>query len=155
LADRGVAYLGAGMLVMAEGPASLDEAIAILRQARRDSQDLLRAAATYVLALALSRAGDASEATAVLTEEGILEADHVMTDLRVLDAMMPGSPNGALEAHAVNALALEGLGKQDVARAAWRAYLDGGAAGGVWDAHARAHAGPASKGGPTPPARHP
>ena len=57
LGDRGIAYLGAGMLAMDRGPSGLGEAIAILRQARHESQDLLHAASTLALALALDRSG--------------------------------------------------------------------------------------------------
>lgn len=136
LANRGVAYLGAGMLAMAAGPDSLVEATAILRQARRDSQDLLRAAATFALALALDRSGDAGEAAAVLAEEGVHEAASVMRDARVLDAM---GPSGELEARAIEALALDVAGNHAAARALWEAYLAAGGAKGPWEAHARGH----------------
>ena len=147
LADRGVAYLGAGMLAMSTGPAGLAEAIAIFRQARRDSQDLLRAAATLCLVLALDRAGEAGESAAVLAEEGAREAASVMQDARVLHAM---GKTGATEARAVLALALEAGGMRDAARAAWLGYIAGGPSGSPWEAHARSHAGghaqPASAG---------
>jgi len=136
LADRGVAYLGAGMLAMAAGPSGLDETIAILRQARRDSQDLLRAAATFALALALDRAGDGGEALAVLAEEGAGEAPSVMEDARVLAAMGPGAH---AEARAIEALAAGSAGKREVARAKWREVLAEAGESGAWAAHARAH----------------
>jgi len=141
LADRGVAYVGAGVLAMSGGPDALGETIAILRQARSDSQDLLRSAATLLLALALDRSGDAAEAAeaaSVLAEEGVREATTVMTDPRVLQAMGRG---GEGEGKAVLALALEVDGKPKEARAAWEAYLARGGAGGAWEAHARAHLG--------------
>jgi tetratricopeptide (TPR) repeat protein len=137
LADRGVAYLGAGMLAMAAGPSSLGEAVAILRQARRDSQDLLREASTIVLALALDRAGDVGEAAAVLAEEGVSDPTTVMNDPRVLAAMGRG---GDVESRAAAAVALDLLGKHDAARPLWQAYLTS-AGGGVWEAHARARSG--------------
>lgn len=155
LADRGVAYLGAGMLVMAEGPAGLDETIAILRQARHDSQDLLRAGATYALALALDRSGDPAEAAAVLADEGARDAVNVMADARVLSAM---GVTGAIEAYAIEALALDVAGKHEDARTAWQRYLAEGGSGGVWEAHARTHAGraPTAAAGARPIAgRHP
>jgi tetratricopeptide (TPR) repeat protein len=150
LADRGVAYLGAGMLAMSLGPAGVDESVAILRQARHDSQDLLRAAATFALALALDRAGDAGEATAVLAEEGPDEAASVMAEGRVLEAM---GKAGHEEAQAILALALDAAGKHEAARAAWRAYLTDGAEGGTWSAHAHAHLGHAPRSASA--ARHP
>ncbi len=145
LADRGVAYLGAGMLSMAGGPEVLGETIAILRQARLESQDLLRAAATFALALALDRSGAPGEGAAVLAEEGAGEAPRVMRDPRVIRAMGGASGRGdaPTEVHAIEALALEVSGKRDAARTAWQAYLTAGGADGVWAAHARAHGGSA------------
>jgi tetratricopeptide (TPR) repeat protein len=132
LADRGVAYLGAGMLAMSRGPEGLGEAIAILRQARHESQDLLHAAASFELALALDRAGDSGEAAAVLAEEGTGDAGRVMADARVLEAL---GVAGRKDVHATEALVLDAAGKHDAARVEWRAYV---ADGGVWTAHARA-----------------
>jgi tetratricopeptide (TPR) repeat protein len=142
LADRGVAYLGAGMLAMSLGPSGIDEALAILRQARRDSQDLLRSASTFALALALARAGAGGEAAAVLTEAGAGDAATVMRDPRVVDAM---GASGRKEGAAVEALALDVIGQHAAARARWRAYLDEGGEAGAWAAQARAGAagGPA------------
>jgi tetratricopeptide (TPR) repeat protein len=151
LADRGVAYLGAGMLAMSLGPSGLDEALAILRQARRDSQDLLRSASTFVLALALARAGDAGEASAVLTEAGAGEALTVMKDPRVVDAM---GASGRKEAVAVEALALDATGQHAAARARWRVYLEEGGEAGPWAAEARAGAAGAPLRAP-PPSRRP
>jgi len=147
LADRSVAYLAAAMLVMSTGPTGLDETIAILRQARRDSQDLLRSAATLALALALDRAGDAREASAILAEEAIAAPKSILESTRVLDAM---GRTGAVESAAIEALALETLGKRDAARAAWQTYV-AAVPGGVWEAHAKAHL--AARGPAT--ARHP
>ncbi len=150
-ADRGVAYLGGGVLAMLAGPGALGNAVAILRQARHDSQDVLRSAATFLLALALDRSGDADEAAAVIAEEGAHEAAGVMADSRVLLAMGRG---GEAEARAAVALALEVAGERGAARAAWQASLTAGAAGGVWEAHARSHLAPhaSNKGQPRAPA---
>jgi tetratricopeptide (TPR) repeat protein len=142
LADRGVAYLGAGMLAMAEGPSALGETIAILRQARRDSQDLLRAASTYALALALDRSGDTDEAVAVLREAGVDDAASVAENPRVKDAM---GMTAERESHAVLALALEVAGRREPAIVEWQAYLSNGGAGGPWEAHARSHVGPTTR----------
>jgi tetratricopeptide (TPR) repeat protein len=132
LADRGVAYLGAGMLAMSRGEGGLGEAIAILRQARHESQDLLHAAASFELALALDRAGDSGEAVAVLAEEGPGDGARVLADPRVVDAL---GVAGRKEVHATLALVEGALGRQEKARAEWEAYVTGG---GTWAAHARA-----------------
>jgi hypothetical protein len=128
------------MLAMAEGAPALGETIAILRQARRDSQDLLRAASTYALALALDRSGDADEAAAVLREAGVDDAASVSQNPRVKDAM---GVTADRESHAMLALALEVAGRREAAKVEWQAYLANGGAGGPWEAHARSHAGPA------------
>jgi hypothetical protein len=133
LADRGVAYLGAGALAMSRGPEGLAEGIAILRQARHESQDLLRAAATFELALALDRAGDGGEAAAVLAEEGTGDAGRVMADPRVLEAL---GVAGRQDVHATQALVLDAAGKHDAARAEWHASVG---LGGAWLAHSRAN----------------
>jgi tetratricopeptide (TPR) repeat protein len=137
LADRGVAYLGAGVLAMTSGAPALGEAIAILREGRRDSQDLMRAASTFALALALDRSGAPGEALAVLAEGGVGDAKRVMGDARVLRAL----GGAGAEAGAAVALALDVAGDHAGSRQAWRTYLATGAAKGTWDAHARAHAG--------------
>jgi tetratricopeptide (TPR) repeat protein len=147
LADRAVAYLAAAMLVMSTGPSGLDETIAILRQGRHDSQDLLRSASSLTLALAIDRSGDSREALAVLAEEGIATPNAVLESTRVLDAM---GRNATVEAGAIGALVLEAAGKRDAARAAWLAYV-AAVPGGVWEAHARAHL----TGRPSASGRHP
>jgi hypothetical protein len=153
LADRGVAYVGSGVLALQAGPAAIGNAVAILRQARHDSQDVLRSAATFLLALALDRSGDTGEAATVIAEEGANEAVEVMTDPRVLDAMGKG---GEAEARAAVALAREVEGDRAAALTAWQAYVASGACGGVWEAHARSHlAARARTGAPRHPAGHP
>jgi tetratricopeptide (TPR) repeat protein len=137
LADRGAAYLGAGVLAMDAGPAGLDDAVAILRQGRQDSQDLLRAATTFFLALALDRAGEAAEAAAVLADERAHEAESVMDDARVREALGRG---GVAEVHAVEALAAAADGQAEHARALWRKYASE-TPHGPWAAHAMSHSG--------------
>ncbi len=58
------------MTVMAQGRASIDDAIAMLRQARREAQDAMQVATTGALALALDRSGQKDEAKAILAERG-------------------------------------------------------------------------------------
>jgi tetratricopeptide (TPR) repeat protein len=147
LADRAIAYLGAGALAMSFGPGGLGEALAILRQARRESQDLLHAAATFALALALDRAGNAGEAAAVLTEAGTGDVVNVMGDPRVVEAI---GASGRREIAAIEALALDVGGKRAAARSAWQAYQLAAGSAGVWAPHARAHEVAAAA-----PSRHP
>jgi tetratricopeptide (TPR) repeat protein len=144
LADRGVAYLGAGMLSMSLGPKSVNQTIAILRQARQDSQGMLRSASTFALALALDRAGDAGEATAVLTEEGPSEVVTVMAEPRVVLAM---GTAGKADVPAIEALAFEATGKTALARTYWATYVAAAGAGGAWDAATKRHVGAAGKAG--------
>jgi tetratricopeptide (TPR) repeat protein len=142
--ERGAAGVEAGLLAMGRGPSGLDEAIAILRQARRDAQDALQSFAVMALALALDRAGDADEARAVLAERVHADPRPVLADPRVKDALATaGSP---IEGRAAAALA---LGTVDVRAAAaeWKAIAEAGA--GPWTAHARAHA---QQQGPAKPA---
>jgi tetratricopeptide (TPR) repeat protein len=154
LADRGVAYLGAGVLSMMQGPAAIGETIAILRQGRRDSHDLVHAAATFALALALDRAGDSAEAAAVLAEDAPGDAARVLSDprvVRVLEGRVnPGRPSVHGEALAMEALAAELAGTREAARAAWKAYVASGASQGVWQGQALAHLGSAPPKGTRP-----
>jgi len=66
--ERGVAYDEAGMIALAAGPTASAEAVAIFRQAERDSQDIAQIVAVLGLALALDRSGEHGEAKAVLAE---------------------------------------------------------------------------------------
>lgn len=143
LSNRGVAYLGAGMLSLHLGPAAVEGAVAILRQARRDSQDVLQSAAAYALALALDRAGNAAEATAVLTDEGT-GGLGLLHEPRVRAAL---GPEGTAEEAAMRALALDVTGKRLEARALWGEYLAAVGEHGVWAAHAKAALGGRAAGG--------
>ena len=42
LVERGEAYVGAGMLAMSLGPSGVEEGVAILREARKNSQDVVQ-----------------------------------------------------------------------------------------------------------------
>ncbi len=128
--DRGLAYLEAGMALMAHGPRDLDEAIAALRQARREGPETLSVVA---LALALDRAGEHDEARATLEERLHGDPRPLLAEARahhVFDAT--GSD---VEIDALEGLALEGR-DAPAARAAWQRYA-AAAASGPWAAHAR------------------
>ncbi len=136
-AERSSASFEAGMAVMAQGPAGVDDAVAMFRQARRDAQDSIQVASVMALALALDRAGQRDEARAVLA--GRSRADiKALLDTRVSDALSDAGVRH--ESDALVAIALEGDGPV-AAKDAWRAYLDGAGGKGPWAAHAREHAG--------------
>ena len=135
--ERGAAGVEAGLLAMGRGPTGLDEAIAILRQARRDAQDVTQSFAVMILALALDRAGEPDEARAVLADRIHADPRPILADARVKDAL--ATAGAAEEGRAAAALALETLDPR-AATAEWKAVAD--AAGtGVWVAHARKHEG--------------
>ncbi len=145
--ERGAAGIEAGLLSMARGPEGLDEAIAILRQARRDAQDALQSFAVMALALALDRAGDAEEARAVLAERVHADPRPVLTDARVKEAL--ATTGGAMDGRAAIALAWASIDAR-AAAAEWKSIAEQGA--GPWTAHARAHAQGTS---PPPPSKSP
>ncbi len=137
LADRGAACIEAGLLASARGPSGLAEAVADLRQARRDSQEVTHVVAVLALALALDRAGDRDEARAVLAEQARGDVRGVLGDPRAREIF---SASGATpEADAMAALAFEASGEASAAREAWRIYLESAGAKGTWADHARAH----------------
>jgi tetratricopeptide (TPR) repeat protein len=147
LADRGAACIESGMLASARGPSGIDDAVAVLRQARRDSQEATQTAAILALALALDRSGERDEARAVLADRVRGDPRATLNDPRVRD--MLANAGAAPEAEAMAALALEASDPPG-AREAWKAYLDAGGAKGPWADHARAHesAKSATRGGP-------
>ncbi len=129
--ERGAAYVEAGLLLMGGGKGAAGDAVAVLRQARRESHDSLAAVAALALALALDRADLGDEAEAVLRERREeLRAALLEARTRVAIAVAPA------EAAALAALSLE-ISSPVGAAAAWRAYAD---AGGVWSDHARSRA---------------
>ncbi len=134
-ADRGVAYLEAGMMAMSRGAGDLDEAIQIFRQARRDSQDVAQTVAVLALALALDRSGEREEARAVLSERIHSDPHGVLSDARARQILGPAS--GEAEIEALAALALEPL-DANLARESWRKYLEKSPPA-AWAEHARAH----------------
>lgn len=135
--DRGAAAVESGLLALSRGAAGVDDAVAIFRQARRDSQDTTQAVAVMGLALALDRAGEKAEATAVLAERGRSDPRAALGDTRVKEILATVGANA--ESHALAAIALEAI-DVPAARAAWRAYVEA-APRGPWLEHARLHEG--------------
>jgi len=132
--ERGAASFEAGMIVMAQGGKGVDDAVAMLRQARRDAQDAMQLASVVALALALDRSGQREEAKAVLAERVRGEVKSVLADPKVVEALADaGVP---YEADALSASALEALDPA-AAREAWHRYVEAGK--GPWIEHARTH----------------
>ncbi len=129
--DRGAAYFEAGLVNMAKGASSLDDAIAIFRQARREAQDAIGTAAWLALALALDRSGVRDEARAILAER-TTDAKTTLADGRVRD-VLSATP---AELDALTAMSLE-LADPVAARAAWHKY-SASASSGPWAEHALA-----------------
>ena len=75
------------MIVMAQGPKAIDDAVAMLRQARREAQDSMQTASVVGLALALDRSGQKDEAKAVLAERVRSDAKPLLADPRVTEAL--------------------------------------------------------------------
>jgi tetratricopeptide (TPR) repeat protein len=134
-AERGAASIEAGLLAMASGQGGLDEAIAILRQARRDAQDAPQTLAVMALALALDRAGEADEARAVLAERVHADPRPSLGDARVKEILTTAGAQN--EGHAAAALALEPIDAR-AAKEEWRAYV-AAAGSSPWIDHARRH----------------
>ena len=134
--ERSAASFEAGMIVMGQGTKTVDDAVAMLRQARRDAQDALQTASVVALALALDRSGKKDEAKAVLAERVRSDVKPVLVDARVVEALADaGVP---FEGEALVATALEATDPA-AARDAWRRYLEGAGGKGPWADHARAH----------------
>ncbi|HEY2512487.1 MAG TPA: hypothetical protein VGI39_16585, partial [Polyangiaceae bacterium] len=144
-AERGRAEVEAGLLAEARGAAGLDEAIAVLRQARRDAQDALQSVAAYALALALDRAGEREESRVVLGGEARKDPHALVQDAQTQEALADAASSA--EGDALEALACERSDPAQ-ARAAWTKYLAGPGGQGPWADHARAHeAGGRGRGG--------
>ncbi len=141
VADRGPAYVEAGMLAMATGAAGLDEAVSILRQARRESQDVGQTLAVAALALALDREGQRAESRAELGDRPPTEVRAAVSDPRAAELV---GPSGATELEPMLALALEPSDPRK-AREMWQKYLQGAGSKGPWVEHARTHVAGAAK----------
>jgi tetratricopeptide (TPR) repeat protein len=143
--ERSAASFEAGMIVMAQGPKAIDDAVAMLRQARREAQDSMQVASVVGLALALDRSGQKEEARAVLAERVRSDAKAILSDPRIAEALADAGV--ANEGDALVATALE-VTDAAAARDTWRRYVDGPGGKGPWADHARAHEGAASGRGP-------
>jgi hypothetical protein len=137
IADRGIAYVGAGMLAMSVGPKGAEEAVAILREGRKNSEDVVQRVASIALALALDRSGERAQANLVLMERPHEDAAALVADPAAIEAM---GAVGPVERSALVALALEVTDSRS-ARAWWGTYLEGLGGSGPWAEHARQHAG--------------
>ena len=131
----GLAYMTAGALALEGGAKELDEAIAILREARNKSEpgrDVRRVAA-LALALALDRRGDADQGKELAGE--VAKTKGVPSEIAGEIVARLFAPE---EATAMRAIGLE---QTDPAAAleAWRSYLASGGAQRVWASHAREH----------------
>ncbi|HVH44429.1 MAG TPA: hypothetical protein VM925_18880 [Labilithrix sp.] len=136
--ERSSASFEAGMTAMAQGAAGLDDAVAMLRQARRDAQDAMQVATVTALALALDRAGQREEARAILAERPRVDARALVSDPRVVEALTDAGVLHESDALVATALELEGGA---IAKDAWRRYLEGAGGKGPWADHARERAG--------------
>jgi hypothetical protein len=134
--ERSAASFEAGMIVMAQGPKGIDDAVAMLRQARIATTDALQLASVVALALALDRADLRDESRAILNERVRGNATPVLTDPRVAEALADaGVP---FETDALQAIALEAV-DPSAAREAWTRYLTGPGGKSPWSDHARQH----------------
>lgn len=143
--ERAAASFEAGLAVMAQGAAGIDDVLAMFRQSRRDAQGAMQVAAIAGLALALDRAGQREEARAILAERVRTDIQPVLSDPRVVQAL--ADAGAAQEDPALFAIAAEGF-DASAARDAWRRYLEGPGGKGPWADHARERAG-------APPMRRP
>lgn len=122
-----LAYLTAGELAVESGAGSLEEAVAILREARaRGASNDVKRTAVMALALALDRRGDGDQARDLVSK---IFANEVPPEIRVRFI----APEEAL---AMRALALE-VNDPALAIEQWRAYLAQGGEKRAWAAHAK------------------
>ena len=135
-AERSAASFEAGMVVMSQGPKAIDDAVAMLRQARREAQDSMQTASVVALALALDRSGQKEEAKAVLAERVRPDAKPVLADPRVTEALADAGVSH--ESDALLATALEST-DPSAARDVWHRYLEGAGGKSPWSDHARTH----------------
>ena len=142
-------YVEAAVLVMRQGPAQLQEAVAYLNEARRQNADLaLRPFVLSALSLALDRQGRHEEA------RGVAREAHGHTELLMgtgaAKASVPGPAPGNLEAARVplprvdplELLAMAALlaaGEDaELAKQYWKDFVERAPANHPWLAHARA-----------------
>lgn len=132
--DAGRAYLAAGVLAMDEGPKGLDEAVAILREARTRSElgGDVRRVATLMLALALDRRGDLDQAKELAAEAAKLGVPSDMPP------DVSGRLSSPVEVAAARAIGYEASDSAS-AITAWKTYLSTGGEKRPFEAHARKH----------------
>ena len=138
--DRAPAYVEAAMQAMAAGAANLEDAIAMLRQARRDASDTIQPVATLALALALDRSGAHDEAKAILDDRARAAARTIARDTAVSALLGPL----ASEAQAMAGIGLEGTDNAG-AQAAWTAFV-AAARTSPWLDHGKGHLGGVPRG---------
>jgi len=132
-ADRFVATTEAGLVAMACGPSTVDEAVAAFRESLRASQTDAETVAVLGLALALDRRGEADEARALLSNRRRGDPRSVLSGRRARE-LLSAAP---FETQALIALGLETI-DPSAARESWESYLSSAPAG-PWAAHVRAH----------------
>jgi tetratricopeptide (TPR) repeat protein len=135
IAERGIAYVGAGILAMSAGPDEIEGSIAILREARKNSQDVVQRVAGLALALSLDRSGEQAQADLILAERPREDAAALLIEPAAVEAM---GRAGSVERPAMVALALATTDPAG-ARSWWGTYLDGPGGAGPWADHARRH----------------
>jgi tetratricopeptide (TPR) repeat protein len=137
----GRAYLAAGVLAMDEGPKGLDEAVAILREARARAElgGDVRRVATLMLALALDRRGDVDQGKELAAEAAKL---GIPSDAPADVSVRLSSP---AEITAARALGYESSDPSS-ALAAWKAYLANGGDKRPFADHAKKHISSLEKG---------
>ena len=135
--ERGAAAFEAGMSVMGQGSKGIDDAVAMLRQARRDAQDQLQLAAVVGFALALDRAGQKDESKAVLAERVRSDPKPSLSDPKVAEALADAGVGGDFDA--LLGIAQEGTDPA-AARESWKRFSDGAGGKGPWAEHAKPHA---------------
>jgi tetratricopeptide (TPR) repeat protein len=138
--DRAPTYVEAAFQAMNAGTANIDDAIAMLRQGRREASDLLQPIATLALALALDRSGAHDEARAVLDDRAKAKARDLARDPAMTTLLGPL----VFEAQAMAAIGLEGS-DAPASLAAWQRYIDTAGQTGPWLDHAKTHLAPVAR----------
>jgi tetratricopeptide (TPR) repeat protein len=141
-AERAPAYLEAAFLAM-NAASSVDDAIAMLRQAKREATDTLQPLTTLALALALDRSGAKDEARALLDDRAKAAARNIAHDSTLPNLLGPLAFEG-------EAMAAIGLEASDVAAAqiAWQKFIEAAGQNQTWIEHAKSHLTSRT---PTPP----
>jgi tetratricopeptide (TPR) repeat protein len=132
-AERFAATTEAGLVALACGPTTLDEAVSAFRESLRANQADAEAVAVLGLALALDRRGEGEEARALLSDHRRNDPRTALSARRVRE-LLAAAPSEALALTALGAEATD----PTAARESWESYLASSPAG-PWAAHARAH----------------